>query len=328
MSNNHTTDTATSQPERTVSLDDILHKAKDKKTANARMIDLARDCMPSTRLSDAIGCGNYLTFLHDNDFNHTKLETGFFCKNRLCPSCAWRKSARDAVTISCILQHALSQGYELVFATLTAENVTAENLRDAIHRYDIAYTDMLKRGNFRNIKGAIRKLEVTYNHTTNTYHPHIHSIWFMPKGWRRRDSKAHIDTQMLSDMWYKCLKSYYAVSPKAQDIRIVKTDNPQDVAEFAKYPAKSCDYLVNKAVFETFYEALKGIRLITFMRDARKFKRMYKDGELNQYAEPDRTEYFYRTHWTWYRNDWAQLSTDMLDEPLTFEIIDTDEEVE
>lgn len=306
-----------------------LEKLLDKSTARRRDINravaLADGIMKPERISSMANCGNYLSFLHSKDFDKTKLETGFFCGNRFCPACAWRKAAHDAVEINCILQAAIDDGYELYFATLTAQSVKKTELRDAIQRYDKGYTAMMRSAACKSIKGALRKLEVTYNSSEDWYHPHIHSVWMVPKNWRR--SKDYIDAIKLADIWSKALSGSYAVNAAAQDVRKVKSARREDVLEFAKYPAKSCDYLHSKDVFEAFYFALHGIRLRTYMRVARSYKSQYKHGLLDKYKEPDTTRYYWRSMWLWSQNT-AHYNMDKiqtLENPITFGTSDTDE---
>lgn len=310
------------------SLSELLLRAAEKTGQNERLYELSRDVMSQGRRDAAYGCGRYITLLSSADMQDSRIETAYFCRNRLCPGCAWRKTAKDAIALHCILQQAVQDGYTLVFATMTARTVPGSELREAIEDYDKAYYEMMKRGKFAKIPGAIRRLEVTYNPTTQEYHPHIHSVWLMPKGWRKTTHPVHITKTEMVQAWREALQYKYATSAAAQDIRTVKTIDRGAVAEFSKYVAKSYDYLRSKQVFETFYTALRGIRILTYMKQARKYKKSYKDGLLNQHAEPDTVEYYVRTHWTWAQTEYELYQLDRLETPETFAIIDTDETIE
>src|SRR5699024_11326907 len=48
------------------------------------------------------------------------------------------------------------------------------------------------------------------------------------------------------------------------DVRKVRSLKENRIFEIAKYSAKDSDYLQNQKVFEVFYKALKGKRLIVF----------------------------------------------------------------
>jgi plasmid rolling circle replication initiator protein Rep len=67
---------------------------------------------------------------------------------------------------------------DLHFTTLTRKNVTAEELPETINKMlkDMSNIIRVLREK-RNIKlSGIRKIEVTYNSKTNTYHPHFHIL--------------------------------------------------------------------------------------------------------------------------------------------------------
>lgn len=304
---------------------EFLEKANTKKRDIERACDLARDVMPSGRRSAMLGCGSYLSFLHDKSLEKAKLETGFFCRNRLCPACAWRKSAHDAVTISCVLQAAVDAGYTLYFATLTAKSVMAEDLPAAIRDYNAAYTEMMRSAACRSIRGAIRKLEVTYNREKDWYHPHIHSIWIVRKSWHK--TADYINSERLADLWRAALKDKYQVDAQAQDVRRVKSASHEDILEFAKYPAKASDYLYRKDVFETMFRSLRGVRLLTYMRVARTLKKAAAEGLLDKYKQADETEYYYRSFWYWCSNSYKHEKLILLDEPIKPTTAETNEEV-
>ena len=304
-----------------------IEKCTAKKRDSMRAAELGQRVMKPTRVTDLEHCGDVLTFLHSKDLEKTKLETGWFCHNRLCPGCAWRQAARDAVAINCILQEAVEMGNGLLFATMTAQNVKASELKDAVRDYNKAYVDMMRRGKFRMITGAIRKLEITYNAEKDTYHPHIHSVWIVPKRWNEKRNPNRISRDELCEAWAKELKYKYATNAGAQDIRMIKSARQEDILEFAKYPAKAGDYLYNQEVFETFYNALRDVRLITPMRLARKLKTAYKAGELDRWKEADQTEYFYRSMWNWAEKEYRLAKLDELEKPLILGVCDYNEEV-
>ena len=309
------------------SISEFIGKANTKKKDIERACELARDCMPPNRRSAMLGCGSYLTFLHDVDLQAAKLETGFFCRNRLCPACAWRKSAHDAITISCVLQAAVDRGYTLYFATLTAKSCMKEDLSAAISDYNAAYTALMRSAACKHIHGAIRKLEITYNKEKDWYHPHIHSIWIVRKSWHK--TADYINAKRLADMWRDALHGKYAVDAQAQDVRRVRSASHEDILEFAKYPAKAADYLCKKEVYETMYRALRGVRLLTYMRLARTLKREAKEGLLDKYKAADDITYYYRSFWHWNTGaGYTQHKLEKLPEPINPAVRDTNEEVE
>lgn len=302
--NNHNTDNSITSSE-------TLHeKILMKKRAVVRASEFARDIMPEQRLWDMKTCGNILTFLRDEQGTE-RLELGFFCENRLCPACAWRKSIKWGNEIACILQKAVDEGYQLYFVTLTAKSVEGCELQDAVKDYLLAYSLMMKYKEIEScIAGGLRKIEITYNRTEGWYHPHIHAVWLTKTS---PPSKGRI-----TDIWRRCLRDKYAVNAAAQDVREVRSAERTDICEFAKYPAKSGDYTASKHTFETFYSALKGQRLLTYTGKARSYKSLYKIGALDQYKNPDMKTYIERTLWEWERGTerYQQRGSEKLEESI------------
>ncbi|MGL5543307.1 MAG: protein rep, partial [Fusobacteriaceae bacterium] len=63
------------------------------------------------------------------------------------------------------------------------------------------------------------------------------------------------------------------------------------VMELATYSAKSNDILYSKSVFDVFYNALKGKRLIVFNGLFKEVLKQYKNGELRDFEESDSVIY-------------------------------------
>ena len=71
------------------------------------------------------------------------------------------------------------------------------------------------------------------------------------------------------------------------------------IYEIAKYSAKDSDYLISQEVFVVFYKALKGKRLIVFSGLFKNAMTKFKDGELDDYKDKDKTEYVYAIMYNW-----------------------------
>src|SRR5699024_12014392 len=82
------------------------------------------------------------------------------------------------------------------------------------------------------------------------------------------------------------------------DVRKVRNGRDDKVYEIAKYSAKDSDYLQNQNVFEVFYNALKGKRLIVFSGLFKEVMTKFKNGELDEYKEKDLTKYVYAIMYT------------------------------
>src|SRR5699024_5688921 len=73
------------------------------------------------------------------------------------------------------------------------------------------------------------------------------------------------------------------------DVRKVRNSKDNKVFEIAKYSAKDSDYLINQEVFEVFYKALKGKRLIVYSGLFKEAMNKFKNGKLDEYKEKDLT---------------------------------------
>jgi len=107
------------------------------------------------------------------------------------------------------------------FVTLTIPNVYAENLEYTCRLLTKTMSLIIR--NFREKRGihlsGIRKIEVTYNSITNTFHPHLHLI-------------VNEGGQMIIDEW---LKRFPGANRIAQDVRIA---NQESLNELFKYTTK------------------------------------------------------------------------------------------
>src|SRR5699024_6041380 len=83
------------------------------------------------------------------------------------------------------------------------------------------------------------------------------------------------------------------------DVRKVRSLKENRIFEIAKYSAKDSDYLQNQKVFEVFYKALKGKRLIVFSGLFKEAMTKFKNGELDDYKDEDKTEYVYAIMYNW-----------------------------
>lgn len=219
-------------------------------------------------------CGTFLEFKQYAD-NTLKLHLANFCKARLCPMCAWRRSLKIYGQLSQIIQQVQKMGnYDFLFMTLTVKNCGECELYDVIDEMLKGYAKLFKKPVIKKaFLGAYRALEVTHNvdeksKSYDTFHPHFHIILAVNKSYF--DSRDYLSTSALSDIWKSCIKADY--SPIV-DIRKIKTDNfkgiEHAVAETAKYTVKDADYILEQPEMmdKTIWvldDALSGRRLVSY----------------------------------------------------------------
>ena len=189
------------------------------------------------------------------------LSNGYFCKDRLCPMCSWRRSLKIFSQVSMIMNE-IEHDYEFLFLTLTVPNCSGSELPATIDKLQYGFRRLLHMKKFKNaVKGYFKALEVTKSKNRfayNCYHPHYHVILAVDKNYFQKDYVTH--TQFL-DMWRKAMKDpsitqvdIRRVLPKEGDeLRKDSKSYSSAVAEVAKYSVKSTDYILNVDVskFET-----------------------------------------------------------------------------
>ena len=78
-------------------------------------------------------CGTYLEYKKFIDTGEKKLHQANFCKVRLCPMCAWRRSLKIFGQVSIVMDHVEENyNYKYIFLTLTVKNCYGEDLRDTL----------------------------------------------------------------------------------------------------------------------------------------------------------------------------------------------------
>lgn len=245
-------------------------------------------------------CGLNLLFATDADHSKHRLYRGFFCGCRWCPFCAWRKARKNAVKIS-ILMTAIQAiyKYEYLFVTLTTPNVPAERLGAEITHFNKSFLKMMKLKTFRGwgkkrsgenykgfVQGYMKKLEVTYNEKRNDYNPHLHVLVAVKKSYFSRKYLSKADWLAY---WQKATGQPEITQVDVKRVKFSDKDNA--VLEVAKYSAKDSDYLLNQAVFDEFFSALKFKRSLAYAGIFKDFSKRYDEGELDKYKEKDDTYY-------------------------------------
>ena len=273
-------------------------------------------------------CNTFLFMVADKTMEKTKLHRSNNCDNRFCPICAWKKSRKNALKISVLMQYLREEERkDFVFLTLTAPNVKAEELDDEIKHYNKSFQRLMQRKEVKSaVKGYVRKLEVTYNKERDDYHPHFHVILAVNKSYFT-DKNYYISRDRWLELWQKSTKNNLITQV---DVRKVKaTDNKKEVSEIAKYSAKDSDYLEDEKVFDTFYKSLSGKRLIVYSGLFKDASKLYENKELEKYKELDPTQYIYQIFYHWGRQDYIQtekkLMTDEMQKEVNNKMLDEDD---
>lgn len=187
-------------------------------------------------------CGSYLEFKKFSN-NSLVLHSANFCKVRLCPMCAWRRSLKIFGQVSRVMDQIDTKDFGFLFLTLTVKNCSPESLKRTINDILSAFKKMTNRRRFKkSILGFFRGLEVTHNLEMNEFHPHIHCVLLVDKSYFKTSLYLKHDDWV--DMWKSCLGVEYR---PVVDIRKFRASNEKaikkSVAEVAKYTVKPGDYI-------------------------------------------------------------------------------------
>lgn len=274
-----------------VRLNDIDKKSFDK-VSNVAVKTIAKIEMCMCKVS-------YITDFH---FENKKIIEINRCHNRFCPMCSKILSSYYALAYQSVVDYLIDE-YEvdIYFLTLTYPNVSSNDLEKSIREDSRLLNNFLVKNKIMKkvVVGTLGKLETTYNNdrkskSYKTYHPHYHYLIAVPKSIAKENCWM-LEKDYILQKWreYKQDDSITQV-----DIRKLKHRNEygihRGVLELTKYIAKDSNYLLNKDVFGTFYNALKGKRQY---RPSGIFKysiKKFKNSELNDYIKDEYIDYVYK----------------------------------
>ena len=213
-------------------------------------------------------CGSSLKFNVCPSGHEKRLSWANFCRVRLCPMCAWRRSLLVAHQIKTVAHEAVKrQPMRWLFLTLTIRNCRGDDLGDTISHLMKSWDRLARRKAFTDVVvGWFRSLEITRNLLEDTYHPHFHVLLGVKPSYFR---KGYLKTEDWVSLWRECLQVDY---DPICDIRIVRNKRNIEremkileqkgiflspdgrlveadlagsaVAELSKYATKSDDYIV------------------------------------------------------------------------------------
>lgn len=196
-------------------------------------------------------CGRTLLF-GINEQGKKKLARAYFCKDRLCPVCNWRKSLllfhqtqQQADWISSNTKPDSGQRWhvEYLFLTLTIANVpnTPDALTNALDALQNGFKRVIdgRAGKLSHklretLLGASRAIEITYNTRMDTLHPHVHAILAVKSSYFNKRLKQMLTRTEWRQLWQEACQLDYL--PQCDCKRIDST--AKAVAECSKYPVK------------------------------------------------------------------------------------------
>lgn len=235
------------------------------------------------RANNVERCGTFLE-VGKTSKEEFKLKDANFCRDRLCPTCSWRRSLKIFSQVSSIMD-IIEKDYKFIFLTLTVPNCSGSELKQKIDDMQNNFREKFcKNKKFKKaVKGFFRNLEITHdndrkittkkynkskayyrrkdlkigdiNPNFDKYHPHFHVILAVDKDYLKRNPD-YITRDEWLEMWQKAMNDY---SITQVDIRVCKAKEKLSkteqtefkrlhnaICEVAKYSVKSTDYIVKK----------------------------------------------------------------------------------
>lgn len=243
---------------------DKNQKGKDRnwrgrKVLSLKLADIFEELNYKKSLVERVAtCGDTLRFIRQED-GSLKLYQAYFCKNKLCPMCNWRRSMKYSYQTSRIVDEAINQEPKgrFLFLTLTVKNVPGAKLNETVSQLTQSFDRLFKRVKVqKNLIGFLRSVEVTHNEKEDTYHPHIHVLLMVKPGYFNSKDN-YITQEEWGELWSQSLKVDYV---PMVDIRAVKETGKGlkgAILETAKYPTKPIKLDVeNKQVVDDLYNGL------------------------------------------------------------------------
>lgn len=229
----------------------------------------------SNRVND---CADWLKFGECPNGCGKKLVAASFCRVRLCPMCAQRRSALLSKQVAEVCHDAatINPGLRFIFLTLTVPNVTGGELQGTVDHIFKSWRKLCTRAVVKRVmKGFFRSLEITHNKETDTWHPHMHVLLVVNNTYF--NGPYYIKREKWLDLWRGATGQPEITQV---DVRAVKskktgrTDDPEGVAdaaaEVAKYAVKYGDLLTDATDEEltrsvrSLHNALAGRRLVEY----------------------------------------------------------------
>lgn len=226
-------------------------------------------------------CGNILTFVRLAD-GRLKLYQAWFCKDRICALCNWRRALKFSVQVSQLLKALQARNIEgwPIMSTHTLKNVPGDLISDTISHISRSFTKLMQYKAFAPyVIGTIRTVELTYNAETDTWHIHIHCLIWMTYAYYKI---GYVDQKEWRRLWAKAAKLDYDPWVHVQTVKARKP-SPNDptglykaVLEVCKYPVKPDAYikLTDPPANETPEEKDKRLKRIKELRDGLRNKRL------------------------------------------------------
>jgi plasmid rolling circle replication initiator protein Rep len=166
-------------------------------------------------------CGSELNYKLCREGKYKLLASSNFCRIRMCPMCAWRKTFKIAHQLKDVAHEAIQhKKMRWLFLTLTIKNCSGDDLLQTINHLMQSWKAFTNRKDLKKIIiGWFRAFEITRNYNDGSYHPHFHVLLGVPPSYFNGKGTDYLKTSDWALIWQECMKVDYV---PIVDIRIVK----------------------------------------------------------------------------------------------------------
>ena len=227
-------------------------------------------------------CGSFLMFKQYKDPQSTaQLASANFCKNPLCPMCAWRKHIKNSNIMSYAIEEIKGKVSHLVLAVPNTKNITRERLINLKERAVSFVKGQL------NCENYYTSLEIVASDAG--FHPHIHILI-------ESDDYFKVSEEFIKDFSQKWKKHFDKKDTEIYDrsydgytfyIRGITDDYQGALQEVTKYVVKA-ETKIDTANTAQLADAVYGVRKTSAGGN---FKKAIKVGKTDALIE---TEKFFR----------------------------------
>lgn len=190
-----------------------------------------------------LNCATQLGFIVLPD-GGKKLCEANFCRVRLCPMCAWRRSLKVYGQVRACCEHDSMSKFRYIFLTLTCRSCSGDELPSTLDAMLSAWRRLTLMPAPRAAWcGTLRSLEVTArlndDGDATQYHPHIHALIAVKPSYFK--GGKYISQAAYRELWRAALRCEY---DPVVHVERCHGDAASIVAESTKYATKDTDYLL------------------------------------------------------------------------------------
>lgn len=180
-----------------------------------------------------------------------KLSKVHFCRERLCPMCAWRLSLKRKFILSSVLEkaHEKEPSARELFLTFTLNDTgiyDVDDIKERVKLFNDSFRKMMRKKKMKEfVLGFFKKFEIEIHDddmspTGLRFHVHLHTLLFVKGNYFKRK-----DWYMTHEEWQKLWKKSCKVSydPQVSVEAVKQSEEEKAVKEIDKYVTKTDDYL-------------------------------------------------------------------------------------